>query len=87
MELHRTATGTQALEHLSSQVSMLEAITLRNENEDIRHLKFLFNDYEPEYYYMEVVELVRKFMLTCLMLFLGCGLHAVKHNVKLVREL
>ena len=36
----------------------------RGRNLNIIHLRFLYEDYDPRYFFWEVVELIRKFLLT-----------------------
>ena len=44
-------------------------LNVRETNEEIKYIQFLFDSYEPRCLYFEVVECVRKLMLTGMMIF------------------
>ena len=44
-------------------------LNTRETNEEIKYIQFLFEGYEPRCLYFEVVECVRKLMLTGMMIF------------------
>jgi hypothetical protein len=46
---------------------------LEAEHEDIGSLTFLYSSYEPKYYWFEVIETLRKLVLTGGLIFLGTG--------------
>jgi predicted outer membrane repeat protein len=50
-------------------MDMMTVCESRRENPAIMHLQFLYDHYEPRYYWWECVELLRKFMLTGLLVF------------------
>lgn len=53
------------MRHDSSRHNALkETIGLRDENEDIKHLRFLYESYEPKYWWYEVLEVYRKIVVT-----------------------
>jgi hypothetical protein len=45
-------------------VDTATAMTLRANNPNLQAIKFLWNDYLPQYYFFEVVETLRRMMLT-----------------------
>jgi len=57
-----------------TEMSLLEAVMGRRE--DVNHLKFLFDAFMPNYYWTEVMECLRKLLLTGFVVFFyeGSGL-------------
>ena len=56
-------------EDVSNEIVQREQIEDRENNEDIAFLRFLFDSYEPRCMYFEVVECVRKLLLTGMLIF------------------
>lgn len=40
-------------------------VKLRDDNRDISHLSFLFDSYEPRFFWWEVVEIIKKVLVAC----------------------
>ena len=62
-------------EHSDDEILLIQpSVTLRDNV--IESLHFLDENYEPKFWYWEVVEVLRKFVLTCAIQFFGQGSHS-----------
>ena len=70
LELAATARPELARQPTRVQLQKAEEqLKKREDDEEIRYIRFLFDSYEPRCLYFEVVECVRKLMLTGMMIF------------------
>ncbi|GMI06915.1 hypothetical protein TrLO_g13170 [Triparma laevis f. longispina] len=49
---------------LKNRAAIMEPVEIRSENEKLRDLRFLFDPYKPEFWYFEVVETLKRLMMT-----------------------